>query len=95
MERAGSVPIFLTTLKSTVPFYARAGFQEIPLSKAPRWLLCKPVSFLTRLSCHDLLCLPDGNVSFQAQVPGPGSGVMRVKTCLCYASPVSVVCATI
>ena len=36
VARAQSSPIYLTTLASTIPFYARAGFQQVPLSQAPR-----------------------------------------------------------
>ena len=36
VDRAGSVPVYLTTLRNTIPFYAQAGFHEVPLSQAPR-----------------------------------------------------------
>ncbi|KAK9835854.1 hypothetical protein WJX74_009393 [Apatococcus lobatus] len=57
VERAGSVPIFLTTLRKTIPFYARAGFQEIPLSQAPRalWFEAAAGTVVARLAANDQL----------------------------------------
>ncbi|KAK9864261.1 hypothetical protein WJX84_004240 [Apatococcus fuscideae] len=57
VDQAGSVPVYLTTLRNTIPFYAQAGFHEVPLSQAPRsmWFEAAAGTLVARLAVNDQL----------------------------------------